>query len=158
MLINPDATGHSCSILPVDCATTGPSLLPRGGRASDGHSEAPTILHELHHVLHRLLMSATTRCALLVHRLQFGSTLFQTGENISVLGVFRQDRASHELPQRVPCFELTHYVLVIFHWNACLYHIISKNGGFGSDDWFFPSDNHCKDNMCKYLHAFIGVY
>ncbi|CAG9107968.1 unnamed protein product [Plutella xylostella] len=32
---------------------------------------------------------------------------------------------------------LIHYLLVIFHWNGCLYHIIYKNNGFGSKNWVY---------------------
>ena len=34
---------------------------------------------------------------------------------------------------------LVHYLLVIFHWNACLFHLIRKNGGF-SQHWVFKED------------------
>uniref|UniRef100_A0A3Q2Q705 Cyclic nucleotide gated channel subunit alpha 2 n=1 Tax=Fundulus heteroclitus TaxID=8078 RepID=A0A3Q2Q705_FUNHE len=30
------------------------------------------------------------------------------------------------------------YILVIIHWNACIYYAISKSLGFGSDTWVFP--------------------
>ncbi|XP_043560209.1 cyclic nucleotide-gated olfactory channel-like [Chiloscyllium plagiosum] len=31
------------------------------------------------------------------------------------------------------------YLLIIIHWNACLYYAISKNIGFGSDSWVYPN-------------------
>ncbi|XP_067348641.1 cyclic nucleotide gated channel subunit alpha 2b [Channa argus] len=31
------------------------------------------------------------------------------------------------------------YILVIIHWNACIYFAISKSLGFGSDTWVFPN-------------------
>ncbi|KAM9385737.1 cyclic nucleotide-gated cation channel-like [Pholidichthys leucotaenia] len=31
------------------------------------------------------------------------------------------------------------YILVIIHWNACIYYAISKSLGFGSDTWVFPN-------------------
>jgi hypothetical protein len=51
---------------------------------------------------------------------------------------------------------LFHYILVLFHWNACLYHLISSRGGFGSSDWFSGSRDmsSCNDVDCDYLHAF----
>ncbi|KAG8172860.1 hypothetical protein JTE90_015439, partial [Oedothorax gibbosus] len=85
--------------------------------------------------------NSVLRCFRLVKIYRFWAFLDRTERHTNYPNVFR-------------ALNLTHYVLVIFHWNACLYHIIAKNGGFGSDDWFFPSDNHCTDNMCKYLHGF----
>ncbi|XP_035289586.1 cyclic nucleotide-gated olfactory channel-like [Anguilla anguilla] len=31
------------------------------------------------------------------------------------------------------------YILVIIHWNACIYFAISKSLGFGSDSWVYPN-------------------
>uniref|UniRef100_A0A3P8SA05 Cyclic nucleotide gated channel subunit alpha 2 n=1 Tax=Amphiprion percula TaxID=161767 RepID=A0A3P8SA05_AMPPE len=31
------------------------------------------------------------------------------------------------------------YILVIIHWNACIYYAISKSLGLGSDTWVFPN-------------------
>ncbi|XP_018547484.1 cyclic nucleotide gated channel subunit alpha 2b [Lates calcarifer] len=31
------------------------------------------------------------------------------------------------------------YILVIIHWNACIYYAISKSLGLGSDSWVFPN-------------------
>uniref|UniRef100_A0A8C9TYA5 Cyclic nucleotide gated channel subunit alpha 2 n=1 Tax=Scleropages formosus TaxID=113540 RepID=A0A8C9TYA5_SCLFO len=31
------------------------------------------------------------------------------------------------------------YILVIIHWNACIYYAISKSLGFGSDTWVYPN-------------------
>uniref|UniRef100_A0A3B3QHJ7 Cyclic nucleotide gated channel subunit alpha 2a n=1 Tax=Paramormyrops kingsleyae TaxID=1676925 RepID=A0A3B3QHJ7_9TELE len=31
------------------------------------------------------------------------------------------------------------YILVIIHWNACIYFAISKSLGFGSDTWVYPN-------------------
>ncbi|KAG8199530.1 hypothetical protein JTE90_009372 [Oedothorax gibbosus] len=56
-------------------------------------------------------------------------------------------------PNVFRALSLTHYVLVIFHWNACLFHIISKNGGFGSQDWF-PKVEPSSDVLIEYLHGF----
>ncbi|XP_015923084.1 cyclic nucleotide-gated channel alpha-3-like [Parasteatoda tepidariorum] len=85
--------------------------------------------------------NSVLRCFRLVKIYRFWAFLDRTERHTNFPNVFR-------------AVNLTHYVLVIFHWNACLYHIIANNGGFGSSDWFFPSDTHCKDDMCKYLHAF----
>lgn len=48
---------------------------------------------------------------------------------------------------------LIHYLLVIFHWNGCLYHIIYKNNGFGSKDWVF-SDTEEADVVKHYLQSY----
>ncbi|XP_051878258.1 cyclic nucleotide-gated olfactory channel-like [Pristis pectinata] len=31
------------------------------------------------------------------------------------------------------------YLLIIIHWNACIYYAISKSIGFGSDSWVYPN-------------------
>ncbi|KAM9440699.1 cyclic nucleotide gated channel subunit alpha 2b isoform 2-T4 [Clarias gariepinus] len=33
------------------------------------------------------------------------------------------------------------YILVIIHWNACIYYAISKAMGLGSDSWVYPAEN-----------------
>uniref|UniRef100_A0ABD2XPE6 Ion transport domain-containing protein n=1 Tax=Trichogramma kaykai TaxID=54128 RepID=A0ABD2XPE6_9HYME len=48
---------------------------------------------------------------------------------------------------------LIHYLLVIFHWNGCLYHIIYKNNGFGSKDWVF-ADSETADVVKQYLQSY----
>ncbi|KAL7025136.1 hypothetical protein ACKWTF_013359 [Chironomus riparius] len=48
---------------------------------------------------------------------------------------------------------LIHYLLVIFHWNGCLYHIINKNNGFGSKNWVF-SDSESVDVVKQYLQSY----
>ncbi|EZA53541.1 Cyclic nucleotide-gated cation channel alpha-3 [Ooceraea biroi] len=48
---------------------------------------------------------------------------------------------------------LIHYLLVIFHWNGCLYHIVYKNNGFGSKDWVF-GDSETADVVKLYLQSF----
>ncbi|XP_063809399.1 cyclic nucleotide-gated cation channel alpha-3 isoform X2 [Pseudophryne corroboree] len=34
------------------------------------------------------------------------------------------------------------YILIIIHWNACIYFAISKAIGFGSDTWVYPNITH----------------
>ncbi|XP_012279037.1 cyclic nucleotide-gated cation channel alpha-3 [Orussus abietinus] len=48
---------------------------------------------------------------------------------------------------------LIHYLLVIFHWNGCLYHIIYKNNGFGSKNWVF-ADSETADVVKQYLQSY----
>lgn len=54
---------------------------------------------------------------------------------------------------------LVHYLLVIYHWNACLFHIIQKNDGFGSRDWVYKRNENAVDNdsvdvLMNYLQSF----
>ncbi|XP_037046788.1 cyclic nucleotide-gated cation channel alpha-3 isoform X4 [Bradysia coprophila] len=48
---------------------------------------------------------------------------------------------------------LIHYLLVIFHWNGCLYHLIYKNNGFGSKTWVYH-DAESDDVVKQYLQSF----
>ncbi|XP_039295982.1 cyclic nucleotide-gated cation channel alpha-3 isoform X3 [Nilaparvata lugens] len=48
---------------------------------------------------------------------------------------------------------LIHYLLVIFHWNGCLYHIVYKNNGFGSKNWVF-GDSESADVVKQYLQSY----
>ncbi|XP_059049312.1 cyclic nucleotide-gated cation channel alpha-3 isoform X3 [Achroia grisella] len=48
---------------------------------------------------------------------------------------------------------LIHYLLVIFHWNGCLYHIIYKNNGFGSKNWVYH-DTETADVVKQYLQSY----
>ncbi|KAJ8350386.1 hypothetical protein SKAU_G00255160 [Synaphobranchus kaupii] len=34
------------------------------------------------------------------------------------------------------------YILVIIHWNACIFYAISKTIGFGTDSWVYPNISH----------------
>uniref|UniRef100_A0AAY4DK29 Cyclic nucleotide-binding domain-containing protein n=1 Tax=Denticeps clupeoides TaxID=299321 RepID=A0AAY4DK29_9TELE len=34
------------------------------------------------------------------------------------------------------------YILIIIHWNACIFYAISKVLGFGSDTWVYPNISH----------------
>ena len=53
---------------------------------------------------------------------------------------------------------LVHYLLVIYHWNACLFHIIQKNDGFGSRDWVYKQKEEERsdpsDVVMHYLQSF----
>ncbi|PSN46975.1 hypothetical protein C0J52_11129 [Blattella germanica] len=48
---------------------------------------------------------------------------------------------------------LIHYLLVIFHWNGCLYHIIYKNNAFGSKNWVY-GDSETADVVKQYLQSY----
>ncbi|XP_064455662.1 cyclic nucleotide-gated channel rod photoreceptor subunit alpha-like [Ornithodoros turicata] len=81
------------------------------------------------------------RCFRLVKIYRFWAFLDRTERHTNYPNVFR-------------AVNLTHYVLVIFHWNACLSHIISTTDGFGSIGWFRSSACDNTDVLCEYLHAF----
>lgn len=82
------------------------------------------------------------RCFRLVKIYRFWSWLDRTERHTNYPNIFRT-------------ISLSHYILAIFHWNACVYHLISVRGGFGSSDWFTGSRaEECTDIDCDYLHAF----
>ncbi|XP_026467377.1 cyclic nucleotide-gated channel rod photoreceptor subunit alpha-like [Ctenocephalides felis] len=56
-------------------------------------------------------------------------------------------------PNLFRSLSLIHYLLVIFHWNGCLYHIIAKNNGFGSKNWVFH-DSESSDVVKQYLQSY----
>lgn len=82
------------------------------------------------------------RCFRLVKIYRFWAFLDRTERHTNYPNVFRT-------------LSLMHYILVIFHWNACLSHIIHMKDGFGSRDWFTRSKNKsdCEGVTCDYLHA-----
>uniref|UniRef100_A0A8C3N1X5 Uncharacterized protein n=1 Tax=Geospiza parvula TaxID=87175 RepID=A0A8C3N1X5_GEOPR len=48
-----------------------------------------------------------------------------------------ETRTSH--PNLFRISNLVLYILVIIHWNACIYYAISKAIGFGEDSWVYPN-------------------
>lgn len=48
------------------------------------------------------------------------------------------------------------YILIIIHWNACIYFAISHAIGFGDDQWVYPniSDPEHKPLTRKYIYSF----
>ena len=83
------------------------------------------------------------RCFRLIKIYRFWSFLDRTERHTNYPNVFRT-------------ISLFHYILLLFHWNACVYHLLSQRGGFGSKDWFQGSRDResCSDVDCDYLHAF----
>ena len=59
-------------------------------------------------------------------------------------------------PNMLRILNLTLYILVIIHWNACAYFALSNFIGFGSDSWVYPNvtieDN--KRLTRKYIYSF----
>ncbi len=56
-------------------------------------------------------------------------------------------------PNLFRALNLLHYLLVTFHWNGCLYHIIYKNNNFGSRNWVY-SDDESNDILKQYLQSY----
>ncbi|XP_042235800.1 cyclic nucleotide-gated cation channel alpha-3-like [Homarus americanus] len=57
-------------------------------------------------------------------------------------------------PNLFRSISLIHYLLVIFHWNACLFYIIAKNDGFSFKPQFVYSNNASEDVVLEYLKVF----
>ena len=59
-------------------------------------------------------------------------------------------------PSILRIFSLTVVILLVFHWNACFYFLISQSIGLGSDNWVYPSTNGTGyDNLARqYLYSF----
>lgn len=55
-----------------------------------------------------------------------------------VLEFFRQTDISTNWPNLFRLFTLILDLLIIIHWNACVYFLISKQIGFGEDQWVYP--------------------
>ncbi|XP_041694592.2 cyclic nucleotide-gated cation channel alpha-3-like [Coregonus clupeaformis] len=47
------------------------------------------------------------------------------------------------------------YILIIIHWNACIFFAISKTIGFGSDSWVYPNISHPEHGRLarKYIYC-----
>ncbi|XP_053330001.1 cyclic nucleotide-gated olfactory channel [Spea bombifrons] len=52
---------------------------------------------------------------------------------------FDQTETRTSYPNIFRIFNLVLYVLLIIHWNACIYYAISKAIGFGEDSWVYPN-------------------
>ena len=64
----------------------------------------------------------------------------------------RAESRSH-FPNTCRVLFLMHNLLVIIHWNACIYFLLSQLIGFGSDHWVYPSCGHNdKQNSCPWSY------
>ncbi|XP_056396101.1 cyclic nucleotide-gated olfactory channel-like [Hyla sarda] len=52
---------------------------------------------------------------------------------------FDQTETRTSYPNIFRIFNLVLYILLIIHWNACIYYAISKAIGFGVDTWVYPN-------------------
>ncbi|KAM5145379.1 cyclic nucleotide-gated channel alpha-2 [Mantella aurantiaca] len=52
---------------------------------------------------------------------------------------FDQTETRTSYPNMFRIFNLVLYILLIIHWNGCIYYAISKAIGFGADSWVYPN-------------------
>lgn len=64
-------------------------------------------------------------------------------------------------PSVVRLGSLVHFILIIIHWNACVYFMVSKELGFGTDNWVYPglpgqmNKNTSYDSLSRqYIYSF----
>lgn len=59
-------------------------------------------------------------------------------------------------PNMMRIINLTMYILIIIHWNACTYYAISDWIGFGSDNWVYPNISRPEYSSLsrKYIYSF----
>ncbi|XP_061833570.1 cyclic nucleotide-gated channel cone photoreceptor subunit alpha isoform X3 [Nerophis lumbriciformis] len=55
---------------------------------------------------------------------------------------FERTETRTSFPNMFRISNLVLYILVIIHWNACMFFAISKTIGFGSDTWVYPNISH----------------
>ncbi|XP_077321345.1 cyclic nucleotide-gated channel alpha-2-like isoform X1 [Lithobates pipiens] len=52
---------------------------------------------------------------------------------------FDQTETRTSYPNIFRIINLVLYIILIIHWNACIYYVISKAIGFGTDTWVYPN-------------------
>uniref|UniRef100_A0A8C6WMU4 Cyclic nucleotide gated channel subunit alpha 3a n=1 Tax=Neogobius melanostomus TaxID=47308 RepID=A0A8C6WMU4_9GOBI len=55
---------------------------------------------------------------------------------------FERTETRTSFPNMFRISNLVLYILVIIHWNACVFFAISKTIGFGTDTWVYPNISH----------------
>ncbi|XP_061439937.1 cGMP-gated cation channel alpha-1 isoform X2 [Rhineura floridana] len=55
---------------------------------------------------------------------------------------FQQTETRTSYPNIFRISNLVMYIIIIIHWNACMYFSISKAIGFGTDTWVYPNITH----------------
>ena len=63
---------------------------------------------------------------------------------------FERTESRSNFPNIFRVVTLIVYITLIIHWNGCFYFLISKNIGFGSDSWVYPSSFDENGNMTEY--------
>ena len=66
-----------------------------------------------------------------------------------MLGFFNRTESRTNFPNIFRIFMLVLYIVIIIHWNACFYFLISQAIGFGNDDWVYP-DHGNNSNSSEY--------
>ncbi|XP_050302221.1 cyclic nucleotide-gated cation channel alpha-3 isoform X2 [Anthonomus grandis grandis] len=59
-------------------------------------------------------------------------------------------------PNFVRSSYLIHTLLVVFHWNGCVFHLVLKNDGFGSKNWVYSENTSGEgtDHVKAYLQSY----
>ena len=63
-----------------------------------------------------------------------------------------ESRARYSYACRV--FFMVHHLLILIHWNACIYYIISRWLGLGTDAWVYPNTEAWNGLSRKYVYCF----
>lgn len=59
-------------------------------------------------------------------------------------------------PHHFRVFKLVLYIIILIHWNACIYFEISRALGFGTDGWVYPDPSSApySDFWMQYIYSF----
>ncbi|KAM4739544.1 cyclic nucleotide-gated channel cone photoreceptor subunit alpha isoform 3-T3 [Anableps anableps] len=68
---------------------------------------------------------------------------------------FERTETRTSFPNMFRISNLVLYILIIIHWNACVFFSISKSIGFGSDTWVYPNISHPEHGRLarKYIYS-----
>ncbi|XP_068175604.1 cyclic nucleotide-gated channel alpha-3 isoform X5 [Antennarius striatus] len=68
---------------------------------------------------------------------------------------FERTETRTSFPNMFRISNLVLYILVIIHWNACMFFAISKTIGFGTDTWVYPNISHPEHGRLarKYIYS-----
>ncbi|XP_076004749.1 cyclic nucleotide-gated channel cone photoreceptor subunit alpha isoform X2 [Genypterus blacodes] len=68
---------------------------------------------------------------------------------------FERTETRTSFPNMFRISNLVLYILVIIHWNACMFFALSKTIGFGSDTWVYPNISHPEHGRLarKYIYS-----
>ncbi|KAJ8004042.1 hypothetical protein DPEC_G00154680 [Dallia pectoralis] len=64
------------------------------------------------------------------------------GKMARLFEFFDRTETRTNYPNIFRIFNLVLYILIIIHWNACVFYALSKLLGFGSDTWVYPNITH----------------
>ncbi len=69
---------------------------------------------------------------------------------------FNRTETRTNYPNIFRIWNLVLYILVIIHWNACIFYAISKSLGFGSDQWVYPNISSTEEGALRrsYIYCF----